>query len=123
MFADPQVVTVNAVARSLTRINQDKYSSEWLLRSAVDEFRMFIRNSTRFDKARNVSIDRHSIELKWTVFAVAPSTTAFVRRTYVVVENQQGDTLTDPVGVAVGLCNYISASSGAIATKLLNSES
>jgi len=84
---------------------------------------MFIRNSTRFDKARSVSIDRHSIELKWTVFAVAPSTTSYVRRTYVVVENQQGDTLTDPVGVAVGLCNYISASSGAVATKLLNSES
>lgn len=123
MFADPQSVTVNAVARSLTRINQDKYSSEWLLRSAVDEFRMFIRNSTRTDKKRNVIIDRHSVELAWTVFAVAPSTTDMVRRTYVVVENQRGDTLTDPVGVAVGLANYISASSGAVATKLLNSES
>ncbi|DAD50018.1 coat protein [ssRNA phage Zoerhiza.2_5] len=123
MFADPQTVTVNAVARVLIRINQDAYSSEWLLRSNTDEFRMFIRNTTRTDKARGVAIDRHNIELRWTVFPVAPATRSYIRRTTITVENEQGDTLTDPVGVAVGLCNYLSASSGANVTKMVNFES
>jgi hypothetical protein len=123
MFADPQTVTVNAVARTLIRINQDQYSSEWLLRSNLDEFRMYIRNSTRTDKSRGVAIDRHNIELRWTIFPVAPATRSFIRRTTITVENEQGDTLTDPVGVAVGLCNYLSASSGANVTKMVNFES
>jgi hypothetical protein len=123
MFADPQTVTVNAVARTLIRINQDQYSSEWLLRSNLDEFRMYIRNSTRTDKTRGVAIDRHNIELRWTIFPVAPATRSFIRRTTITVENEQGDTLTDPVGVAVGLCNYLSASSGANVTKMVNFES
>jgi hypothetical protein len=123
MFADPQTVTVNAVALTLIRINQDQYSSEWLLRSNLDEFRMYIRNSTRTDKARGVAIDRHNIELRWTIFPVAPATRSFIRRTTITVENEQGDTLTDPVGVAVGLCNYLSASSGANVTKMVNFES
>jgi hypothetical protein len=123
MFTDPQSVTVNAVARSLIRINQDQYSSEWLLRSSTDEFRMFIRNTTRTDKARSVLIDRHNIELRWTVFPIAPATRSYVRRTTVTVENEQGDTLTDPVGVAVGLCNYLSASAGSNITKMVNFES
>jgi hypothetical protein len=52
MFADPSVVTINAVAKNLVRINQDKYSSEYLLRSSTEEFRLNIRNSSYADKKR-----------------------------------------------------------------------
>lgn len=51
MFADPQTLTVNAVAKALVRINQDQYSSEYLLRSSTDEFRLKIRNSSYLDKS------------------------------------------------------------------------
>lgn len=123
MFADPAVITINGVAKSLTRINQDKYSSEYLLRTATEEYRMNVRNTSYPDKKRNVTIDRHNVELIHTVFPVAPATLSTVRKTYTVIENQRGDTLTDPVLEAAGLAGYLTASSNANLAKLMNFES
>lgn len=122
-FADPAVVTINAVAKNLVRINQDKYSSEYLLRTATNEYRLNIRNTSYLDKSRGVTIDRHNVELVETVFPVAPSTTSIRRKCYVVIENQQGDTLTDPVNVSLGILTFLTASSGANVTKMMNLES
>jgi len=123
MFADPQTLTVNAVAKALQKINMDKYSSEYLLRSTTEEYRLFIRNSSRFDKARGVQIDRHNVEFRWTVFPVAPATRSYIRRMYAVVENEVGDTTVDPVNLAIALCNWLSASSGSNVSKMINYES
>jgi len=120
MFADPSVVTINAVAKNLVRINQDKYSSEYLLRSSTEEFRLNIRNTNYLDKKRAVTIDRHNIELIQTVFPVAPATTSTVRKSYVVIENQRGDTLVDPRNVALGLCAFLTS---AKIDQLMNFES
>lgn len=123
MFGDPTTVTVNAVAKNLVRINQDKYSSEYLLRSATDEFRLFIRNSTSTDKTRGVSTDRHNILLKWTVFPVAPATRSYIRTASCTITNEVGDTQVDPVNLTIGLCNFLTATSGSAISKMLNSES
>lgn len=121
MFADPAVLTVNGVAKSLVRVNQDKYSSEYMLRSATDEYRLFIRNVTRTEKSRNsVKIDRHTVDFTHVVFPVAPATTSTVRKVYTVIENQQGDTLTDPIKVAVALLAFLTE---AKITQLTNFES
>jgi hypothetical protein len=120
MFADPAVVTINAVAKNLVRINQDKYSSEYLLRTATEEFRLSLRNTSYTDKKRNVVIDRHNAELIHTVFPVAPATTSIVRKVYAVVENQQGDTLVDPRNTALGLFAYLNSAN---IDKLMNFES
>jgi len=109
--------------KNLVRINQDKYSSEYLLRSATDEYRLFIRNSTRVDKARGVSIDRHNVLLRWTVFPVAPATRSYIRSASCTIENEIGDTQVDPVNLTIGLCNFLTASSGNAISKMLNSES
>jgi hypothetical protein len=123
MFADPQTLTVNSVAKNLVRINQDQYSSEYLLRSTTNEFRLKIRNSSYLDKARKVMIDRHNVEFTETVFPVAPATLSTVRKTYFVLENQQGDTLADPTYDAAALFAWATASSNANITKLANFES
>jgi hypothetical protein len=120
MFADPSVVTINAVAKNLVRINQDKYSSEYLLRSSTEEFRLNIRNSSYADKKRGMTIDRHNVELIHTVFPVSPSTLATVRKTYTVIENQRGDTLVDPRNVALGLFAFLTS---AKIDQLMNFES
>lgn len=120
MFADPAVITINGVAKSLTRINQDGYSSEYVLRNALDEYRLFIRNKGRIDKKRGVSIDRHEVDLVHTIFPVAPATSSTVRKVYAVVENQQGDTLTDPRNVALGLFALLNSAN---IDKLMNFES
>lgn len=120
MFADPATLTVNAVAKNLIKIRQDNYSSEYMLRTANDEFKLNIRNTSYSDKKRGVSIDRHNVELIHTVFPVAPATLSTVRKCYAVIENQQGDTLTDPQYVASALFAFLSAAN---ITKLLNWES
>lgn len=120
MFSDPLSVSINAVAKNLIRINQDKYSSEYMLRSALDEFRLNIRNTSRTDSRRGVIVERHNVELVQTVFPVAPSTRSYVRRCYIVFENEQGDTLLDPKYVGQGLAGLMT--SGTF-DKLLNSES
>lgn len=120
MFADPSVVTINAVAKNLVRINQDKYSSEYLLRTATEEYRLNLRNSSYTDKKRGVVIDRHNAELIVTVFPVAPATLSTVRKTYTIIENQRGDTLVDPRNVALGLFGLMTSAN---IDKLMNFES
>jgi hypothetical protein len=120
MFADPAVVTINAVAKNLVRINQDKYSSEYLLRSTTEEYRLNIRNTSYTDKTRGVVINRHNVELVHTVFPVAPATLSTIRKTYTVIENQIGDTLTDPRNVALGIYAFLTS---AFIDKLMNFES
>lgn len=119
MFADPTTVTINAVGKNLVRINQDSYSSEYMLRSSTDEYRLRFRNTTYSPKGSTVKFDRHNVELIHTVFATA-TTPAFVRKTYTVIENQQGDTLTDPRNVALGLFALLNSAN---IDKLMNFES
>lgn len=107
MFADPAVVTVNAVAKNLVRINQDGYSSEYLLKNSLDEFRFTIRNTSYTDKKRGVVIDRHTVQLTHTVYPVAPATLSTIRKTYVVIENQQGDTIAETGYIARALFDYL----------------
>jgi hypothetical protein len=123
MFADPQTLTVNAVARILNRIGMGQGSSEYLLRSATDEYRLNIRNTAYSDKKRGGIIDRHNVEFVHTVFPVAPATLSTIRKSYVIIENQRGDTLTDPTNVASALFSWLTATSNANITKLLNQES
>jgi len=120
MFADPAVVTINAVDKPLIRIKHDDYSSEYLLRSATDEMRLHIRNTTYTNKKDGKRVDRHNVELIQTVFPVAPATSSTVRKTYAVIENQVGDTLTDPKNVALGLFEFLTGSN---IDKLMNQES
>jgi hypothetical protein len=123
MFADPQTLTVNAVAKALAKIGQGQGSSEYLLRSTLDEFRLNIRNTSYTDKKRGVIIDRHNVEFVHTVFPVAPATLSVIRKTYTVIENQRGDTLTDPTYVASALFTWLTTSSNANITKLMAYES
>lgn len=123
MFADPQTVTINSVAKVLNRVNQDGYGSTYLLRTSTEEYRLTIRNTTYVDKKRAVSIDRHNVEFTQTIFPVAPATLSTVRKYYVVIENQQGDALAGATLLAGALNDWLNASSYAAITKLLNYES
>jgi len=122
MFASPAVITINGVAKSLERVNQDRYSSEYLLRTPTEQFQLNIRNTNYKDK-RGITVDRHNAELIHTIFAVAPAVNSTIRKAYVVIENQQGDTLVDPMHDSVGLLSFLTATSGANITRMLNFES
>lgn len=120
-FPDTITITINAVARVLTRVRDDGYSSEYRLRIAgTDEFRMFIRNTSYTDKTTKREVDRHAVEFQHTVLPVAPATVPTVRKIYTVLENQQLDTLIDPVKMAVGALAFLTEAN---LTKIINFES
>lgn len=120
MFADTLTITINTVAKVLTRINQDKYSSEYFLRGATEEFSMAIRNSSYTRKPDGKLVDRHAVELIHTVYAVSPATQNTVRKVYTVLENERSDTIVDPAKFAVGFAGFLTEPNF---TKLINRES
>jgi len=86
MLADPQTVTFTSGAKSLAKINQDKYSSEYYLRESLAEYRLRVRHTRTAPSAKNpLGLDRHNVEFTETIFAagVVPE---FSRKSYVVLE-------------------------------------
>ncbi len=107
----------------LNRINQDKYSSEYLLVTDTKRITLRIRNTTRYDKTLSVSFDRHNVELTEQVYAVSPATVGIVRKAYFTFEVQQGDVLATNVQCASALASWLTATSNANLTKLAGFES
>jgi len=121
MFTDPLTITINAVAKPLIRINQDGYSSEYLLKEADGEYRLRIRNSSYVDKTRGAKkVDRHNVELTHTVYPIAPATFPTIRKDYHVFEMDVGDTVATLAKFVAGLSAFVTEAN---ATKMLNFES
>lgn len=85
-IANPLVITYNAVAKNLPRINQDAYGSEYLLREALQEFRVKIRHTKENPSKDGVQYERHNVELTHTLYATATDP-AVVTQEYVVIRN------------------------------------
>jgi len=122
-FADTITITVNSVAKVLTRVNSGQdYASEYRLRGTLDEYRLRIRHSTCFDKSTRpgVTINRHNVELIHTVFPVAPSTIPVIRKAYAVLEEASNDDPTAVNQLDVGFTGFLTSAN---ITKLLNYES
>lgn len=122
MFSDTISLTVGGAAKVLVRINQDRYSSEYRLKEATGEFQLNIRNSNYTPSRKGVAlgqVDRHNVEFIHSVYST-PTTNAVVRKAYFVLENQLGDTLTDPLAVGLAAASFLTSAN---LTKLLNFES
>lgn len=121
-FADTITITVNAVAKVLTRVNSgDAYASEYRLRGTTDEYKLRMKHSTYADKARpGVTVNRHSAELTQTVYPVSPSTIPVIRKSYCVLEEAQSDDATAALNFDNGFIGFMSSAN---ITKLLNWES
>lgn len=120
MLGDSVVVTINAVAKTLNKINQDGYTSEYFLREATQEFRMKIRHSKDRPTTSGVQVDRHNVELTQTIYAVAPATVHKVRRCYCVITNENSDDATQLGYLQSGLNGFMTAAN---VTKFANWES
>lgn len=120
MIGDTITVTINAVAKTLVKINQDKYSSEYRLREADGMFTLNIRHSSYSSKdGRAALIDRHNVELIHTRYAT-PTDPAKVTKTYTVFEQDRVDTTANPAQEVVGFAALFNAS---FVGKLQNYES
>lgn len=92
---NPLVITYNAVAKNLPRINQDGYGSEYYVEETTQSFRVRIRHSKSTSKTSLASaVQRHNVELTHTVFGVSGAADS-VRKTYTVIEHDSSGPAVD----------------------------
>jgi hypothetical protein len=104
MFADPQSVTVNAVAESMPRISTGDRTSTY--RTSDGEFKLTVSHS---EGARN----RRTVRLTQEIIAADPFTTdtnrTYVQHAYVVLDSPKtGFSITQQDNLAQGLVDYLS---------------
>lgn len=121
MLGDTITLTHNSVARVLSKINQDNYSSEYLLRTSTNEYRLNVRHGQE-SVAKNSGVapfERHNIELRVTTFATttAPQIEHVVST---VVRTRKG---SDPADALLAAKAAVAWMSDANLTKLIAWES
>lgn len=117
-YADPLVVTINAVAKSLPKVEFDKRSSVYFLREATQEFQMKIRN-TSYVGPSGLTVDRHNLEFTQQIYATLTAA-AISRKVYVTFDNNRSDT---DAGLLQTLVGFVGVLTSANLQKSLNGES
>lgn len=117
-FADPLVVTINAVAKSLPRVEFDKRTSTYFLRESTQEFQMKVRNTSYTDPKGNV-VDRHNLEFTQTIYATLTAA-AIPRKVYITFDNFRSDT---DAGLLQTLNGFVAVLTSGNLQKSLNGES
>lgn len=87
MFDNTIELSLNGGSLTLTRVNQDKFTSlyrhrstEWLVDAAI-------RHTTRTDSVTKIQYDRHNVELNWThYYTIAGVAHVAKFKTYYVFE-------------------------------------
>lgn len=120
MFADNITITIDGTAKTLVRINQDKYSSEYFLRETGGEFRMNIRHASYVNKTSGRRTDRHNAELIQIIYQDALGIPPLTRKAYFIFENEASETAAGPVQFTLGLMGFATETN---LTKLVNWES
>jgi len=124
MFSDTLSITWASVANTFTRINQDKYSSEYRFADVANGItaKLFIRHTSYVNKVDGLSYDRHNVEFQF-VDANTVSTIPAVRlKTYFVFEVPTLGALSDQVQALSDMVSSFLAISNA-EVKLFNWES
>lgn len=101
------------------KINQDKYTSEYLCRESLKETRVRIRHTSIKATGSKPAVDRHNVEVMTTIFAT-DTVPLFTRKVYIVVEQKPDDL---DVKQTDALSDWLIASANANVTSLLNWES
>jgi len=118
-FADPQSVTINAVAQSLPRVSSENHASVYQKDDGL------VKLSISHNEGKR---NRRTIRLQHTKVAADPFTTGvsqmYSLSTYIVVDAPAyGYTIAEQKQIVDALTAYLTASSGARTTQLLGGES
>lgn len=107
----------NGAAKVLTLINNDSYSSEYLLKDTLSEFRLKIRHSKT-----KAGQDRHNVELVESVYPTEALPSGRQRKVYFVIENDYDDT-TASVANADAIADLEIATANAFLNQLMGWQS
>lgn len=119
MLGDTLVLPLSGGNVTVTKINQDGYSSEYLYTTTTYEYRVRVRHTKTGKNADGLSYDRHNFEATKTTFAAGSVPESHLKY-YFVLECLPGNT---SVELADGICDLMIATSNAVLTKLLGWES
>lgn len=102
MYADTITLALTGVGnKTLIRINQDQYASEYLLREALESTRLKIRHSKVVDRTTKQTYDRHNVEIVRTIFAASPAA-EYQQKAYLVWETLPSDGSQAVAGALAG---------------------
>lgn len=107
MLGDTITVTVNAVAKAMKKINQDSFSSEYLLRETLMEYRLKIRHSQEKALVSGRPMDRHNVEFTQTTYPVGSTDPGRVRQVYYVIRNSRDDAAAEVDYLGDGLADWL----------------
>lgn len=93
MFANTLTLTIAGVARTLTRVNQDNYGSEYQQRSAAERINLKVRHS--LDTTGGVRYNRHNVFVEWRINATPTS----MERVYTLTHTIRDLEGSDPAGL------------------------
>lgn len=119
MYGDTITVTINSIAKAMSKINQDSYSSEYFLKESLGEFRLRIRHSKDRVSAGSKPRDRHSVTLTETIYATS-TVPQYDRVTTISVVGNFDDVAANQAYNVVGLEAWLNQAN---AVKLVNWES
>lgn len=118
MLADPQSITVGGTTISLPRTGADKGSSDYTSADVLSQLRVA--------QTTNSTTRRTTISLKTNKIAADPITALNARKSNLwTISNTaplDGFSLVEIRDQLIGLANALTASSGALATKILAGE-
>lgn len=78
MLGNEITFTVDGQTKTLKKINQDSYSSEYLLREATGEYRAKVRHSNEKAAIRGEKMARHNVEFAYTSYGSSDLDDGFV---------------------------------------------
>lgn len=89
MFANTLTLTIDGVAKTLNRVNQDNGGSEYKLSSGTEKITMLIRHTV--DKLVTGPVNRHNVYVEQTVFATPTITEKYFSVTFTLREREGSD--------------------------------
>lgn len=108
MIGDTLTITFDTVAKVANKINQDNYSSEYLYRSATEQFQIRIRHQNENVKPGQRQFERHQVDVTRTVFDSVNGDE--VSQVYTVIRLQKGTDPDNAEKLVAALCATMSAS-------------
>lgn len=120
-FADPQSVTVNAVAKSMPRISSSQNSGEFALIEAAADYHLGVQHTyskTRVRRTIRLDYSKISADTFYPTQNVQSSMSCWLTVNVPVL----GFTVAEQKYIVDGLVDYLDASSGAKVTQFLGGE-
>lgn len=110
MLSSPTTVTIDGVAQSLSKINQDNFGSLFRKIAAGAQWDLNIRHSTENAKLGAVKVDRHNADMKYTTFDTNGVPTVY--QVYVVMRAPQGADPAIVENLSAGFLAWVTANDG-----------